>query len=137
MIRILEEHHGRVHFLGQLLSGDGNPAGIFQRAEKLQLVSIQNCDARSPRVHLHHERRTLSLSDAEGSQPVGDRRVWRLHLTPAAAPILREISKYRAEIHEVITAGMSPAIQKAITDGLTQMKANLAAEARAVGKAAG
>jgi MarR family transcriptional regulator for hemolysin len=66
-----------------------------------------------------------------------DRRVWRLHLTPAAAPILREISKYRAEIHELITAGMSPAIQKALADGLTQMKANLAAETRAVGKAAG
>jgi MarR family transcriptional regulator, transcriptional regulator for hemolysin len=64
-----------------------------------------------------------------------DRRVWRLHLTPAAAPILREISKYRAEINEVITAGMSPAIQKALKDGLTQMKANLAAEARVVGKA--
>jgi DNA-binding MarR family transcriptional regulator len=64
-----------------------------------------------------------------------DRRVWRLHLTPAAAPILREISKYRAEINEVITAGMSPAIQKALKDGLTQMKVNLAAEARAVGKA--
>jgi len=64
-----------------------------------------------------------------------DRRVWRLHLTPAAAPVLREISKYRAEINEVITAGMSPAIQKALKDGLTQMKVNLAAEARAVGKA--
>ena len=64
-----------------------------------------------------------------------DRRVWRLHLTPAAAPILREIAKYRAEIHEVITAGMSPALQKALTDGLLQMKANLAAEFRATGKA--
>jgi MarR family transcriptional regulator, transcriptional regulator for hemolysin len=64
-----------------------------------------------------------------------DRRVWRLHLTPAAAPILREIAKYRAEIHAVITAGMSPALQKALTDGLLQMKANLAAEIRATGKA--
>lgn len=64
-----------------------------------------------------------------------DRRVWRLHLTPAAAPVLREISKYRAEIHELITAGMDPAVQKVMTDGLLQMKANLAAEARAMGKA--
>lgn len=63
-----------------------------------------------------------------------DRRVWRLHLTPAAAPILREIAKYRAELHDVITAGMTPSLQKAITDGLLQMKANLAAEARAPGK---
>jgi len=65
-----------------------------------------------------------------------DRRVWRLHLTAAAAPILREISKYRAELHELITAGMTPSLQKALTDGLLQMKANLAAETRAAGKAA-
>ena len=64
-----------------------------------------------------------------------DRRVWRLHLTPAAAPILREIAQYRAELHDLITAGMSPSLQKALTDGLLQMKANLAAEARASGKA--
>ena len=38
-----------------------------------------------------------------------DRRVWRLHLTPAAAPILREIGKYRGELHELITAGMTAA----------------------------
>jgi DNA-binding MarR family transcriptional regulator len=63
-----------------------------------------------------------------------DRRVWRLHLTAAAAPILREISKYRAEIHAVITAGMGLASQKALRDGLLQMKANLAVEARAVEK---
>ncbi len=63
-----------------------------------------------------------------------DRRVWRLHLTPAAAPVLREIAKYRAEIHEVITAGMTASLQKAITDGLLQMKANLAAEVRSFGK---
>src|ERR1700693_3535132 len=41
-----------------------------------------------------------------------DRRVWRLHLTPAAAPVLREINKYRTEINELITAGMGPATRK-------------------------
>ena len=64
-----------------------------------------------------------------------DRRVWRLHLRPAATPILREIADYRAELHELITAGVDPATQKIITDGLLQMKANLAAETRTVGKA--
>src|SRR5207244_7632607 len=29
-----------------------------------------------------------------------DRRIWRLQLTPAAAPVLREIKKYRAERNE-------------------------------------
>src|SRR5947208_10269782 len=38
-----------------------------------------------------------------------DRRIWRLALTPAAAPILREIQKYRAELNELMTAGIDPA----------------------------
>src|ERR1043166_6638626 len=36
-----------------------------------------------------------------------DRRVWRLHLTPAAAPGLRQIGKYRAGLHDLITAGLT------------------------------
>src|SRR5271166_4847755 len=35
-----------------------------------------------------------------------DRRVWRLHLTPAATPILEEIKKYRVELHELISGGI-------------------------------
>ena len=31
-----------------------------------------------------------------------DRRVWRLQLMPAATPMLREIKKYRAELHELM-----------------------------------
>jgi MarR family transcriptional regulator for hemolysin len=57
-----------------------------------------------------------------------DRRVWRLQLTPAATPILREIRKYRAELHELMTAGLDPATLKVMADGLLRMKANLAAE---------
>jgi len=64
-----------------------------------------------------------------------DRRVWRLQLLPAAAPVLREINKYRAEINDVVTAGMSETTRRTLKDGLLQMKANLAADARAVGKA--
>ena len=61
--------------------------------------------------------------------------MWRLQLTPAAAPVLREINKYRAEINEIITAGMSDATRRTLKEGLLQMKINLAADARAVGKA--
>jgi MarR family transcriptional regulator for hemolysin len=57
-----------------------------------------------------------------------DRRVWRLQLTPAATPILREIRKYRAELHELMTAGLDPATLKVMADGLLRMKANLATE---------
>jgi len=64
-----------------------------------------------------------------------DRRVWRLHLTPAATPILREIKQYRAELHRVITNGINPATLKIVTNGLLRMKANLAADAREIEQA--
>jgi len=59
-----------------------------------------------------------------------DRRVWRLQLMPAATPVLREIKKYRAELHELMTAGLDPATLRVMADGLLRMKANLAAELR-------
>src|SRR6266568_5000258 len=57
-----------------------------------------------------------------------DRRVWRLQLMPAATPILREIKKYRAELHALMTAGLDPATLRVMADGLLRMKAKLAAE---------
>ena len=47
-----------------------------------------------------------------------DRRAWRLRLTPAAAPVLREITRFRAQL----TNGIDPAILDAMTIGLHQMK---------------
>jgi MarR family transcriptional regulator for hemolysin len=58
------------------------------------------------------------------------RRVWRLQLMPAATPFLREIKKYRAELHELMTAGLDPATLQVMADGLMRMKANLAGELR-------
>src|SRR6266852_4457964 len=59
-----------------------------------------------------------------------DRRVWRLQLMPAAAPILREIKKYRAELHALLTAGLYPATLRLIAEGPHGMKERLAAELR-------
>ena len=54
-----------------------------------------------------------------------DRRAWRLRLTPAAAPILREIKRARAELHHDMTLGIEPAVLDAMAAGLRQMKENL------------
>src|SRR5204863_8910486 len=53
-----------------------------------------------------------------------DRRVWRLQLLPAAAPILGEIKQYRAELQALMSAGLDAASFKVMTDGLFRMKAN-------------
>jgi MarR family transcriptional regulator for hemolysin len=65
-----------------------------------------------------------------------DRRVWRLQLTPAAAPVLDEIKIYRTELQDLITAGIEPGKLAIMAEGLLRMKANLAAEAPETIKAA-
>lgn len=54
-----------------------------------------------------------------------DRRVWRLHLTPAAAPMLRELKRHKNELREELTAGVSKSELDALIDGLLKLKANL------------
>ena len=56
-----------------------------------------------------------------------DRRVWRLQLTPAATPILREIKGLRARLHSVMTNGIDPAVLDAMAKGLRRMKGNVSA----------
>jgi MarR family transcriptional regulator for hemolysin len=57
-----------------------------------------------------------------------DRRMWRLHLLPAATPILEEIHAYRAELHALLTEGIDPARVDALTQDLKRMKANMIRE---------
>jgi MarR family transcriptional regulator, transcriptional regulator for hemolysin len=54
-----------------------------------------------------------------------DRRIWRLRLTEAAAPIQGEIRRLRARLHSVMTNGIDPAVLAAMTTGLRQMKENV------------
>ena len=56
-----------------------------------------------------------------------DRRVWRLRLTQAAAPLLREITSFRAKLHGVMTGGIAPAVLDTMAMGLRQMKENASA----------
>jgi len=55
----------------------------------------------------------------------GDRRIWRLRLTPAAAPLLREIKHFRTKLHSVMTKGIEPGVLNAMARGLRQMKENV------------
>ena len=54
-----------------------------------------------------------------------DRRIWRLHLRPAAAPYIEEIDRQRQEISAFITAGLSDADREVVMAALQLMKANL------------
>src|SRR6185503_1744257 len=56
-----------------------------------------------------------------------DRRVRRLHLLPAAAPILKEIARYRTGIYAEITDGLDHATLEKLVDGLLHIKMKLTA----------
>lgn len=58
-----------------------------------------------------------------------DRRVWRLHLAPAAAPVLAEIDAARASFDAEATRGLGPEQRAAVIAALLHMKANLQASA--------
>ena len=57
-----------------------------------------------------------------------DRRIWRLRLTPAAAPLLDEIKEMRAKLHAVMTKAINPAVLDTMSVGLRQMKENVSSQ---------
>jgi DNA-binding MarR family transcriptional regulator len=57
-----------------------------------------------------------------------DRRIWRLRLTPQAAPLLAEINDMRAKLHAVMTKGIDQAVLEAMAVGLRQMKENVSSQ---------
>jgi DNA-binding MarR family transcriptional regulator len=59
----------------------------------------------------------------------GDRRIRRLHLLPASAPILAAIHDYREALEEYLIEGLDPEAQNAMLEALLHMKFKLAAEA--------
>ncbi len=59
-----------------------------------------------------------------------DRRIWRLHLRPAALPVLTEIERRRAEMAALVSTGLDAATIATMTEGLARMKATLCAEVR-------
>lgn len=61
-----------------------------------------------------------------------DRRIWRLHLTPTAGPMLKEIARVRRELNETLVAEIPAKELESVIDCLLQMKCNLTAEQRKV-----
>ncbi len=66
-----------------------------------------------------------------------DRRIRRLHLLPAAAPIIAAIQDYKAALEEFMTEGLDQRVPEMLTDALIHMKTKLVMEAEAPLKVAG
>lgn len=61
-----------------------------------------------------------------------DRRIWRLHLLPAAEPVLEEISKAREILGAELLQGVDPETRTQMVDALLRMKNNLTGEPQAL-----
>ena len=59
-----------------------------------------------------------------------DRRIWRLHLHPAALPVLRELQDERTDMLKMVGCGIDPATIAILKTGLARMKANVVADLR-------
>ena len=57
-----------------------------------------------------------------------DRRIRRLHLLPAAEPILQEIQRYKDELFRELTEGMDESTIELLTKALLKMKVRLTKE---------
>ena len=57
-----------------------------------------------------------------------DRRIWRLHLLPAARPLVVEIDRHRAALNAECSAGLDAQMQNFLIDTLLHIKANLTAD---------
>jgi MarR family transcriptional regulator, transcriptional regulator for hemolysin len=80
--------------------------------------------------------RLAELSLVERCSDPKDRRVWRLRLTPAASPILREMKHLRPELHSTVTKGIDPSVLEVMALGLIRMKENVSGSSLAEAKVA-
>ncbi len=69
--------------------------------------------------------RLVALGLIERRADGQDRRVWRLHLLPAATAMLEEINRHRAAIADFVGDGLAAETRAAMVQGLQRMKANL------------
>lgn len=59
-----------------------------------------------------------------------DRRIWRLHLKPAAIPVLRQLDLQRAEMASVLASNLEQPTLEIITKALQTMKISLSQQCR-------
>lgn len=69
--------------------------------------------------------RLEALGLIKRSTDAKDRRIWRLRLTRAAAPVLRDIKRCRKKLYGIMTRGIDDARMRALQHGLRKMKQNI------------
>src|SRR4051812_30154285 len=104
--------------LGPLARGDGVRPGDLADALDIEPITLCRMVDRLAEAGLVERR-----ADEK------DRRAWRIHLTPAAAPILERLRALADDFLAEALEGIGPAEQAATRNILARVRANLAAGA--------
>lgn len=128
LVRTLADRRARAHGMTRaqwmILFRLRRRGGLTQR-ELAEILEVEPITV--GRLVDRLERRGL----IERRSDPADRRVWRLHLTPAADPVLAEIDEARRAFDSEATRGLSAADRGGDVAVLLRMKANLQAAAAA------
>ncbi len=128
-LRVRFDQHARRHGMTRaqwaiLIHLDRNP-GLTQK-ELAHLVEVE------PMTVARLVDRLEAPGYVERRPDPGDRRVWRLHLTPAARPVLAEIEEVRATLRDILFDGFAPAAIATTEATLHEMKDRLASDPRII-----
>lgn len=93
-------------------------------ASQRELAEILEIDTVTLGRHIDRLERDAWL---ERRPDPNDRRVWRLHLTPAARPTMDEMEALAIELQEAILTGLSEDERAQLHAALTKIKANVIA----------
>lgn len=123
LIRVEADKRARVHGMtraqwGLLLRLAHNP-GLSQK-EAADLLEVEPISV----ARLVDRLEASGLIERRADEL--DRRIWRLHLLPAATAQLEEIRYQFKCLKNFVARDISPHIRETMVDGLQRMKANLA-----------
>jgi DNA-binding MarR family transcriptional regulator len=122
LIRVEADKRARVHGMTRagwsLMARLARNPGITQK-ELADLLEVE------PISVARMVDRLEAVGMLERRADAGDRRIWRLHLLPAAEPVLKKMAAMATELESFVTQGVSPAARDAMVEGLSQMKMNL------------
>jgi MarR family transcriptional regulator for hemolysin len=122
LIRVEADRRARVHGMTRagwsLISRLNRNPGMSQKeladALEVEPISVARMVDRMEAAGMLERRADAS-----------DRRIWRLHLLPAAAPVLKKMAVMAAEFESFVTQGVSPEARDTMVEALMQMKTNL------------
>ena len=122
LIRVEADKRARVHGMTRaqwslMLRVSRNP-GISQK-ELADLLEVEPISVARMVDRLQANGLVERRADAN------DRRVWRLHLLPAAEPVLKKMSVVREALGTFVSQGVSHRVRDTMVEGLIQMKTNL------------